>query len=56
MSERAIGCVCLGKSATSPVMFGADVYCLLLKLWDKVPSRQESVPVSFRPASSTRPG
>ena len=52
-SERAIACVSLGKNGTSPVMFGADVYCRLLKLWNKVSSRQESVPVSFRPR--TRP-
>jgi hypothetical protein len=52
-SERAIACVSLGKNGTSPVTFGADVYCRSLKLWNKVSSRQESVPVSFRP--KTRP-
>ena len=45
-SERAIACVSLGKNGTSPVTFGADVYCRSLKLWNKVSSRQESVPVS----------
>ena len=54
-SEREIACVSLGKNGTSPVIFGADVYCRLLKLWNIVSSRQESVPVSFRPRSRPTP-